>query len=66
MQMVICKTEIYTMRTLLASLMLSMVAFTFVGCEPAKEAPKAAEPAKMEGAKMEGAPAAAPPAEEKK
>jgi hypothetical protein len=54
------------MRTLFASLMLSMVAFTFVGCEPAKEAPKAGEPAKMEEAKPAEAPAATPPAEEKK
>jgi hypothetical protein len=56
--------EMNTMRTLFASLMLSMVAFTFVGCEPKKEEAPAA-PAATEAAKpADAAPAA--PAEEKK
>jgi Na+/H+ antiporter NhaC len=57
--------EINTMRTLFASLMLSMVAFTFVGCEPKKEEAKPATPAATE-AKPADAPATPAPAEEKK
>ncbi len=52
------------MRTLFASLMLSMVAFTFVGCEPKKEEAKPAAPAATEAPATPAAPAA--PAEEKK